>query len=133
MTSLASRYYEFILAQGVLFGIACGMIFTPVVSIVGQDFTTRRALAMGVVPSGASVGGIIFPVVLNHLLNGTSLGIGWAIRIVGFMMLGFMILACAVVKENLPHRKHRFYIIEAFPSRAYVLTFLGFSFSLFGF
>lgn len=76
MTSLASRYYEFILAQGVLFGIACGMIFTPVVSIVGQDFTTRRALAMGVVHSGAFVGGTIFPIVLNHLLNGTSLGIG---------------------------------------------------------
>ena len=56
MTSLSREYYHFILAQGVLGGTACGMIFTPVVSCVGQYFTTRRAWAMGVVVSGAAVG-----------------------------------------------------------------------------
>lgn len=133
MVSLGTRYYQFILAQGVLFGTACGMVFTPVVSIVGQYFTTKRALAMGIVASGASVGGIIFPIVLNHLLTGTTIGFGWAIRIVGFMMLGLMTIACLVIREHLPRRNHGFYIIKAFQSWPYVLTFLGFFFSLFGF
>lgn len=133
MVSLATRYYQFILAQGVLFGLACGMIFTPVVSTVGQYFTTKRAFAMGVVASGASVGGIVFPLVLDRLLNGTSIGFGWTIRIVGFIMLGLMVAACIVMKEALPRRQHGFFILQAFRSRPYVLTLLGFFFSLFGF
>lgn len=133
MVSLATRYYEFILAQGVLFGLACGMIFTPTVSTVGQYFTTKRAFAMGIVVSGASVGGIIFPIALNRLLNDTSLGFGWTIRVIGFIMLALMLSACIVMKEHAARRKHGFFLPEAFRSWPYILTLLGFFFSLFGF
>ena len=68
MTSLPSEYYHFILAQGIVEGLSCGMIFTLTVSTVGQYFTTKRAWAMGVV-SGVSVGGVIFPIALNRMLN----------------------------------------------------------------
>ncbi|KAL8827819.1 MAG: hypothetical protein Q9191_002955 [Dirinaria sp. TL-2023a] len=133
MVSLATRYYEFILAQGVLFGLACGMIFTPTVSTVGQYFTSKRAFAMGIVVSGASVGGVIFPIALNRLLNDTSLGFGWTIRIIGFIMLALMLCACVVMKEHAARRKHGFFLPEAFRSWPYVLTLMGFFFSLFGF
>ena len=133
MVSLATRYYEFVLAQGVLFGLACGMIFTPAVSTVGQYFTTKRAFAMGVIASGASIGGIVFPIVLNRLLNNTSLDFGWTIRVVAFIMLELMTTARAVMKEHAPRRKHGFFLLEAFRSRPYVLTLLGSFFSLFGF
>ncbi|KAL8733574.1 MAG: hypothetical protein Q9166_001982 [cf. Caloplaca sp. 2 TL-2023] len=133
MVSLSTRYYQFILAQGVLFGLACGMIFTPAVSIVGQYFITKRAFAMGVVVSGASVGGIVFPIALNRLLNNTSLGFDWTIRIIAFLMLALMTFACLVMKEHALRRKHGFFLPEAFRSRPYVLTCLGCFFNLLGF
>ncbi|KAJ5194772.1 monocarboxylate transporter [Penicillium cinerascens] len=77
------------LTLGVLGGMACGMIFTPVVSCVGQYFTTRRAWAMVVVVSGAAVGGIIFPITLNRLL----ISFGWSVRDIGFIMLVLIIYA----------------------------------------
>jgi MFS family permease len=43
-SSLCTEYYQFILAQGVLGGITCGMIFTPVVSTIGS---TLPLVALG--------------------------------------------------------------------------------------
>ena len=133
MTSLATEYYQFILAQGVVEGASCGMIFTPTVSTVGQYFTTKRAWAMGVVVSGASVGGVIFPIALNRLLNHSSLGFGWTLRVVGFIMLGLLAFACSVMKEHAPRRSQRFWLPEAFKSGPYVFALLSFFFALFGF
>ena len=130
MVSLGTQYKQLVLAQGVLFGIACGMIVTPVVLTVGQCLITKRALAMGVVASGAFIGGIIFSIALNHLLSNASMGFGWRIRIIGFIVLELLTIACAVVKEHLPRR---FFIAEAFRSFPYIFTTLGFFFSLLGF
>ena len=40
VASLSTKHYQFILAQGILGGIACGIIFKPVAFIVSQYFTT---------------------------------------------------------------------------------------------
>lgn len=63
MVSLADQYYSIFLSQGVAAGIGLGFLFLPSVSIIGHWFMKRRALAMGIVVSGSSTGGIIFPIV----------------------------------------------------------------------
>ena len=131
MTSLSREYYQFILGQGVLGGVACGMIFTPVVSCVGQYFTTRRAWAMGVVVSGAAIGGIVFPITLNRLLN-YYLSFGWSVRVIGFIMLFLIGYASLVTKEFAPRRKKDIFLLSAFKQWSYVLTNAGFFFALFG-
>ena len=133
LTSLATTYAQFIGLQGILFGLACGMIFTPTVSVVGQYFTTKRAWAMGVAVSGASIGGIVFPIVLDRLLNASALGFAWSIRVVGFVMAMLLAFAVAVTKEHAPRRKRDLLLPHAFRSPAYVFTLLGFFFSLLGF
>ncbi|GLI81490.1 hypothetical protein PoHVEF18_009871 [Penicillium ochrochloron] len=132
MTSLSHEYYQFILAQGVLGGMACGMIFTPVVSCVGQYFTTRRAWAMGVVVSGAAIGGIVFPITLNRLLNHHHLSFGWSVRIIGFIMLALLIYAALVTKEFAPRRQKNMFLISAFKQWPYNLTNAGFLLALLG-
>lgn len=130
MTSISHDYYQFILAQGILGGIACGMIFTPVVSTVGQYFTTLRAWAMGVVVSGAAIGGIVFPITLSRLLP--QIGFGWSVRVVGFIQLALLIYAGVATKEFAPRRPQGLFLPHAFKSWPYVLANAAFFLSLFG-
>lgn len=132
MTSLCTKYYQFVLAQGVLGGMACGMIFTPVVSCVGQYFTTRRAWAMGVVVAGAAVGGIVFPITLNRLLNHHHLSFGWSVRVIGFIMLALIVYAAVATKEFTPRRQKNMFLPGAFKQWPYIWTNAGFLIALLG-
>ncbi|GBE89931.1 MFS general substrate transporter [Sparassis latifolia] len=103
MTSLASRYYQFILAQGITFGIGSGLLFYPAVSGASTHFLKWRATAIGIVVSGSSVGGVVFPAMLQRLFNETSFG--WAVRVSGFVCLACGICATLTVSSRLPRRK----------------------------
>ena len=56
ITSLSTEYYQLFLSQGLLVGMGSGALFTSSVAIVSTYFTTRRAVATGIVPSGGSIG-----------------------------------------------------------------------------
>jgi MFS family permease len=75
------HYYQTFLSQGLGIGLGMGCLFLPGVSIVSQYFRARRSLAMGCVVAGASVGGVIWPITLNHLFN-DSAGFAWGVRCV---------------------------------------------------
>lgn len=125
MNSLCHKYYQVILAQGVLGGLATGCIFTPSLSVVGQYFLENRALAMGITLAGGSLGGVIFPIILNQLLNFSTIGFGWTVRIIGFIMLALLGLACIVLVERVPRRKNQFFLMSAFSNKAWLLTNSG--------
>lgn len=133
MTSLATEYYQFLLAHGILLGIATGMLWTPTLAVVGQWFTTKRAWAMGVVSSGASVGGVVYPIALNQMIKNPKLGFPWAVRIMAFVMLAILAFGCAVMKEHAPRRAKKLLIPGAFKSAPYVLTIAGFFMATLGF
>jgi MFS family permease len=132
LTSICRKYWQFILAQGVLGGVANGLAYAPAVAVIGQYFHRRRALAMGIASSGSSLGGIIFPVMLDRIIYHTSLGFGWAVRIVGFLVLGLCITACATVVPRLPPRKGRYLLLHAFREPVYSIQVLGMFFAWWG-
>ena len=70
MLSLAhsGKYYQFFLSQGIGIGIGIGVLFVPSISVVTHYFMKRRAIAMGIVLSGSSLGAIVHTVILNKLL-----------------------------------------------------------------
>ena len=72
MLSLATDYWQVILSQGVLVGLCCGLLYIPSVALMPLYFKDRRGLALGLATSGASVGGVIYPIVFRRLL--TELG-----------------------------------------------------------
>ncbi|KAJ7722850.1 major facilitator superfamily domain-containing protein [Mycena metata] len=102
MISLAQRhqYYQVFLAQAVASGIGQSLLFLPSLSIIPQHFKRNRAFATGVGVSGASFGGVIWPIVLNQLSKRTSFEN--AVRATGAIAGALLIIANLVMKTK-PH------------------------------
>lgn len=98
MVSLCKEYYQIFLAQALLFGISSAFLTTPSLSTLTKYFQKNRGLAMGIVVSGSSAGGIVWPIVLDRFLNHTTLGFGWTIRILVFIMLPLLAVSCLLVR-----------------------------------
>ncbi|ELR07254.1 hypothetical protein GMDG_08325 [Pseudogymnoascus destructans 20631-21] len=80
MTSISSEYYQFVLAQATW-------------------FQERRALAFGIVSSGSSLGGVVFPIMLARLMP--IVGFGWTLRISGFVVLALLLIANLMVRSRI--------------------------------
>ncbi|RMX97774.1 hypothetical protein D0866_16250, partial [Hortaea werneckii] len=93
-------YWHFIIVFGILGGVGTSLIFTPAVSSLGHFFFVNRANATGIAAAGGSVGGIIFPLMLQSLFP--KVGWAWATRIQGFIFLGLLIGANLLIKSRLP-------------------------------
>ena len=58
MMSLSTKWYQLLLSQGVLTGIGGGIFFCPSMGLIATYFSGKRALAVGIVTTGNSVGSI---------------------------------------------------------------------------
>ncbi|KAF9872005.1 major facilitator superfamily transporter [Colletotrichum karsti] len=97
MTSLCTKYYQAFLAQGILLGISMSLIFCPPIAVVSRRMPHRRGLALGLVIGGSSIGGIIWPIMLEQLLNHRQISFGWTMRAVAFAMIPLLAIACLTV------------------------------------
>ena len=61
MNSLATKYYQFILAQSICSGIAASAIYYSSTNSVATWFKRNRALALGCASSGSALGGVVYP------------------------------------------------------------------------
>ncbi|KAJ7069913.1 MFS general substrate transporter [Mycena amicta] len=101
-----NHYYQVFLSQGVGMGVGMGLLFVPAVSLPSHYFRAKRSLVMGLVFAGSSLGGVVFPVVLNHLING-PVGFAWGIRIVAFITGTLLVIGNLLTKPRLPTKKER--------------------------
>ena len=99
MTSISSEYYQFLLAQGICSPLGASLVFYPALSCTATWFDKRRALAFGIVSSGSSLGGVIFPAMLSRLLP--SIGFDWSLRISGLLVLVLLVIASLTVRSRI--------------------------------
>ncbi|KAF8520548.1 MFS general substrate transporter [Gautieria morchelliformis] len=95
------RYYQIFLSQGIGMGLGSGLIYLPSMVVQTHHWGAGRATAMGVVITGSSVGGIVYPIMLNHLFNG-PVGFAWGVRASAFLNLGLLIMANLLMSPRLP-------------------------------
>ena len=92
------------------------MVYLPAIAIQAHHWRKHQALAMGVVGTGglrgsrsyihliiflgSSVGGIVFPIMLNKLINESSVSFAWAVRYTGFFCLGLLAIANALMTSR---------------------------------
>ncbi|KAF2477301.1 monocarboxylate permease-like protein [Lindgomyces ingoldianus] len=132
MTSLSTEYWHFMLTQGILMGIVMAFLQFPAFAAVSQYFDKRRAAALGIVVSGSSIGGVVIPIALAKMLNSSSLGFGWSVRVIGFLITPLMAFACVVINARLPPRQTHFFISAPFKEARYVLLIVSLFFMFLG-
>lgn len=122
MSSLSSKYYQFLLSQGFCVALGMGLAFTPALAVQSQWFLRHRGFAVALVMSGQNLGGkyilsslqiysllircffpgVIWPVLANNLLNEKGMSLGWVLRIIAFMQLAMMIAATLLIQSRFP-------------------------------
>lgn len=103
MTSISTKYWQLLLAQGVCGGLGNGLVFCPALAVLSTYFTKKRSFAIAIAASGSSTGGLIYPVIVQQLLP--KIGFPWTVRVLGFVMLGLQAIYLTLMKTRLPPRK----------------------------
>lgn len=139
MLSLAREYYQVLLSQGICVGVGSAILYVPSVSLVASRFQRRRPLAMFIATSGTAIGsspvnysivrciahlllaliplilisagGIIYPIIFSTLQP--KLGFAWATRILGFVTLGELLIALAIILPSTNSRKKSSHTVRA--------------------
>lgn len=132
MASLASAYWQVLLSQGVCIGLGAGCMVVPALSILPQYFQKKVAITTGIAVCGSSIGGVIYPIMFQNLID--QIGYGWTTRILGFMALGTCSFAVAVMRVRTVSRKVRSpFDPTCFKEPTFVLYCVAMFFSNFGF
>ncbi|TLD27993.1 major facilitator superfamily transporter 1 [Venturia nashicola] len=102
MASMSTKYYQFILSQGICSPIGICLLVSPATNSAISWFFKKRAFAVGLVAAGSGLGGTILPIMINKLIP--QVGFGWAMRIAAFLQLALLILANLTVRSRVPPR-----------------------------
>lgn len=124
MLSLCTEYWQVVLAQGLVVGIGGGCIFVPALAVVQPYFSTRLGLALGIVATGSSLGGIIYPIVFINLID--KVGFAWTTRAIGFIALATLIIPLAISEMRVkPPTARKMIDFSAFTDGPFMLCILG--------
>ena len=132
MTSLCTAYWQILLAQAFCIGLGTGCLFIPSLALLPQYFVKRRAIATGIVTSGSSLGGTIYPLIFQSLLP--RVGFPWATRVLGFICFITCSFSLVVMRPRGKPKKRRSLVdFAAFQNRAYLFYLTAMFFSYVGF
>ncbi|KAI1866409.1 hypothetical protein JX265_007710 [Neoarthrinium moseri] len=124
MLSLCSEYWQVVLSQGFVVGIGGGCLFVPALAVVQPYFSSRLGLALGIVATGSSLGGIIYPIIFINLIE--RVGFAWTVRAMGFVALGSLLVPLAVSEMRAkPPAVRRMLDLTAFSDGPFMLCILG--------
>jgi len=94
---------QIFLTHGVGTGVGIGFLLLPSMSLIGQHFKQRRPLASGIAFTGASVGGIVIPQLVNNLVpeEGGKLGWGNGMRVIAGVLTACVFGGLALMRRRI--------------------------------
>ena len=92
LMSLCSSLWHLYLFCGVFWAVGMALYWIPLISVAPRWFVKRRALMMGVISSGISVGQLTLPLLANWLISVSSWRNSYLIL---SLISGGIVIACA--------------------------------------
>jgi MFS family permease len=68
VASQAATLWQFILAQGLLVGVASSATFAPLIADTSLWFTRHRGMAVSIIASGSYLAGTVWPPIVQHFI-----------------------------------------------------------------
>jgi len=96
------EYWHFFMVYSVLNGLGGALLNTPCIASIGHYFLVKRGNATGIAMTAGSIGGIIFPLMLQKLFP--TVGFAWTTRILGFILALLLLMANSFVRSRLPRK-----------------------------
>ncbi|KAL0942002.1 MFS monocarboxylate [Colletotrichum truncatum] len=103
LLSLCKEYYQILLAYSILGGLGGALLNSPSYGAIAHFFDNRRGFATGIAATAGSIGGIVYPILLQNLFP--KLGFAPTARILGFILLGLTIPATLFIRSRLPKKE----------------------------
>ena len=75
-----------------------GFFYVPTIPVISQWFDTRRSLANGITAAGSGIGGLIFSLAAGSMID--TLGLGWALRVIGIIGLIMNLISATFIKDR---------------------------------
>ena len=85
---------------GVLVGTSASILYTASNCVPVQWFSSKLGTANGIIKAGGGIGATVLPIAAQALLD--AVGLPWAFRIFGFLMVATALPAALLVKERAP-------------------------------
>ncbi|KAF2197102.1 major facilitator superfamily transporter [Delitschia confertaspora ATCC 74209] len=131
MTSLCTRYWQLLLAQGACVGIGSGTLAFTSAAVIPFYFTKRRMFAAGIVSTGSSVAGVVYPFMMRELIQ--RVGFAWAVRILAFVITATLLVSLVTLKPHTAMKKHApLFQMRLLRDTPYTLFILAYAFMVAG-
>ncbi|KAI8390143.1 major facilitator superfamily domain-containing protein [Blakeslea trispora] len=112
LASFSTEIWHLYLTQGVVYGIGSSIMFYIALSVVPQWFTKHKGMALGIISSGISIGGLIMPLIIEPL--NTHLGVDWCYRIMSLVCLVVGVISCLFFKTAKKSEKSKICLKDMF-------------------
>ncbi|KAK4497088.1 hypothetical protein PRZ48_011538 [Zasmidium cellare] len=126
--------------QGFITGLGMACFFVTSSQVVATWFKAKKGLAIGIVASGASISGLVYPIMLRFLIN--QHGFTLAVIYEAIVICGTSVIAIIIARPNPEHviRKPEkwmnlrvFWDTHAFRNRSFTFMVASIAFLFFGF
>jgi MFS family permease len=105
LASFATKLWQLYLCQSVIVGISYSFLFVPACTIIPNWFLKRRAIASGILCSGTGLGGMVYSLSINAMIQRTG-DQRWSLRMVAIVTTITMAVSIFFIKKrNQPPRQ----------------------------
>jgi len=96
--SFAKEIWQLFLSQGLAYGLGIGFQYITYVGILPQWFSKRRSFANAMSTSGSGVGGLIYSLATNAMIQ--SIGLAWAFRVLAIIACTVNLICTCLIRDR---------------------------------